>query len=64
MKHIKHFRVTALLLVPLATLHATATKDYPIQPVPFTAVRVQDAFWTPRLETNRLTTVWYDFKRC
>ncbi|MEI8290170.1 MAG: glycoside hydrolase family 127 protein [Verrucomicrobiota bacterium] len=55
---------TALLLAPLAALHAAATKDYPIQPVSFTAVRVQDAFWTPRLETNRLTTIWYDFQRC
>ena len=43
---------------------AFAAKDYPIQPVPFTAVHVQSEFWTPRLETNRLTTVWYDFKRC
>lgn len=48
----------------MATLYASANKDYPIQPVPFTAVRVQDAFWTPRLETNRLTTIWYDFQRC
>lgn len=39
-------------------------KDYPIQPVPFTAVHVADSFWTPRLETNRQTTVWYDFRRC
>ncbi len=39
-------------------------KDYPIQPVPFTAVRVQDSFWSPRMETNRVTTVWYDFQKC
>ena len=64
MKPIKSLVHTALLLAPLAVLHAAATKDYPIQPVPFTAVRVQDAFWTPRLETNRLTTIWYDFQRC
>jgi DUF1680 family protein len=38
--------------------------DYPFQPVPFTAVQVQDAFWSPRLETNRQTTVWYDFQKC
>ena len=41
-----------------------AEKDYPYQPVPFTAVHVQDSFWLPRLETNRTTTVWCDFKRC
>ncbi len=38
--------------------------DYPYQPVPFTAVHVRDGFWTPRLETNRQTTVWYDFQKC
>ena len=64
MKHIKLLYLPALLLIPITVIHAGATKDYPIQPVPFTAVRVQDSFWTPRLETNRLTTVWYDFQRC
>src|SRR5258708_10216715 len=43
---------------------AAEFKDYPVQPVPFTAVRVEDGFWSPRLETNRVTTVWYDFKKC
>ncbi len=38
--------------------------DYPIQPVPFTAVRVTDSFWSRRMETNRVTTVWYDFQKC
>jgi DUF1680 family protein len=49
---------------PLAKAGLTAARDYPISPVPFTAVRIQDEFWTPRFETNRLTTVWYDFKKC
>ncbi|HEY5910843.1 MAG TPA: glycoside hydrolase family 127 protein [Verrucomicrobiae bacterium] len=43
---------------------AATLSDYPIQPVPFTAVRVADDFWSPRLETNRVTTVWYDFQKC
>jgi hypothetical protein len=43
---------------------AAELKDYPVQPVPFTAVRVEDSFWSPRMETNRLTTVWYDFQKC
>jgi DUF1680 family protein len=41
-----------------------AANDYPFQPVPFTAVHVQDGFWSPRIETNRQTTVWYDFQKC
>ena len=44
--------------------YAAELKDYPFQPVPFTAVRVDDSFWSPRMETNRLTTVWYDFQKC
>ncbi len=48
----------------LAATTAAAPRDYPIQPVPFTNVKVQDAFWTPRFETNRTVTVRYDFQKC
>ena len=41
-----------------------AILDYPIQPVPFTSVHIQDDFWTPRLETNRQVTLPYNFKKC
>ncbi len=37
---------------------------YPFQPVPFTRVRIQDAFWSPRIETNRNVTIPYDFQKC
>jgi uncharacterized protein len=33
--------------------------DYPIRPVPFTDVTLTDAFWAPRLETNRTVSVPY-----
>lgn len=39
-------------------------KDYPIQPVPFTAVKVADHFWKPRIETNRKVSIPYAFKKC
>jgi uncharacterized protein len=56
---------TLILLYSLASAAVAAEiKDYPIQPVPFTAVRVEDSFWSPRMETNRVTTVWYDFQKC
>lgn len=38
--------------------------DYPISPVPFTAVRFDDAFWRPRLETNRAVTLPFNFHKC
>ncbi len=31
--------------------------SYPIQPVPFTSVKVSDSFWSPRLEANRNVTI-------
>ncbi len=37
---------------------------YPITALPFTAVRVEDPFWSPRIETNRAVTVRYDFQKC
>lgn len=35
----------------------TVEHSYPIQPVPFTSVKVSDAFWTPRLEVSRDVTI-------
>jgi DUF1680 family protein len=43
----------------------TKTKpDYPVTPVPFTAVHFDDAFWAPRIETNRAVTIPFAFKQC
>src|SRR6185436_8748918 len=38
--------------------------DYPVQPVPFTAVRLHDVFWAPRIETNRKVTIPAAFQKC
>lgn len=38
--------------------------DYPIQPVPFTQTRLNDAFWAPRIEINRSVTIPFAFKQC
>ena len=59
-----HFAALLFICPFSSAVSATEVRDYPIRPVPFTAVRVEDAFWSPRLETNRVTTVWYDFKKC
>jgi hypothetical protein len=39
-------------------------KDYPIQAVPFTQVKLYDKFWLPRIETNRTVTIPASFERC
>ncbi len=38
-------------------------KDYPIRPVPFTAVKVSDEFWLPRIETNQRITIPFANKK-
>jgi uncharacterized protein len=58
--------LAALSLFALACLVYSAdaqTRDYPVKPVPFTAVHVNDGFWAPRIETNRTITIPYAFKK-
>jgi hypothetical protein len=35
-----------------------------VQPVPFTAVHFNDAFWLPRIEVNRTVTIPFAFEKC
>src|SRR5690242_10410801 len=39
-------------------------KDYPIQPVPFTHVHVNDGFWEPKMEVNANVTIPYVLEQC
>ena len=50
-------------LAVCACLSFAQTKDYPVKPVPFTAVHVNDTFWAPRIETNRTVTIPFAFKK-
>jgi DUF1680 family protein len=43
---------------------AQPKRDYPVQPVSFTAVHLTDAFWAPRIETNRKVTIPAAFQKC
>ncbi len=52
------------ILTALSGCSSGRAKDYPIEPLPFTAVRIEDSFWSPRMETNRRVTVPFDFKKC
>ena len=53
------------LLITCCYLSASAQKqDYPIQPVPFTSVKLTDRFWVSRIETNRTATIPASFARC
>ncbi len=41
-----------------------ARPDYPVQPVPFTRVQLNDVFWAPRIETNRTASIPTAFQQC
>jgi hypothetical protein len=43
---------------------AQPARDYPIKPVPFTAVHLNDVFWAPRIEINRTVTIPFAFEQC
>ena len=50
-----------LILVNLVFISSqspqTEVGDYPIQPVPFTSVKITDNFWAPRIKTNHEVTI-------
>ncbi len=46
------------------TQAARLEKDYPVQPVPFTSVHLNDVFWAPKIETNRTATIPAAFEQC
>lgn len=50
-----------LLFMSLAA-HLSA-QDYPIQPIPFHQVKLEDKFWAPRMETVRKATVPATFRK-
>ena len=43
---------------------ALTAADYPVQPVPFTAVRTTGGFWQARQEINRTVTVPFALQQC
>jgi len=55
-----------LLLLGICAMEAVSgqKKDYPVQSVNFTAVKLTDSFWLPRLRTNHLVTIPASFARC
>ena len=58
------FIILSAFMIFIAACAKKTNKDYPIKPVPFTAVQIKDNFWQMRMETNRTVTIPYDFKKC
>jgi DUF1680 family protein len=65
MKQIAAVKLFILIVIAVST--GTCSKapkaDYPAAPIPFTDVHLTDAFWAPRLETNRTVTIPHIFKQ-
>jgi len=51
----------AVLITGGPLIAQTLPRDYPVRPVPFTAVHVNDQFWAPKIETNRKVTIPFAF---
>ncbi len=62
-------RFCSAVVLVLSSCHANSLKkelslasDYPFRPVPFTQVKLNDEFWSPRLETIRTKSIPYAFR--
>ena len=57
-------KITLLILLFSATYLYAQQKDYSINAVDFTRVKLTDNFWLPRIEKNRTVTIPASFARC
>ncbi len=53
-----------LLLINGCAKKPPPVADYPIQPVPFTSVKLTDNFWAPRIKKNATVTIPIAFGYC
>jgi DUF1680 family protein len=53
-----------LICLLLSAGDAMAQRDYPIQPVAFTQVKVNDNFWAPKIKVNADVTIPYTLEQC
>ena len=64
----RHF-IAAVMAVTMAVSvsgkgHEAVSHGYPINPVPFTSVKVDDNFWSQRLKASRDVTIPLAFRKC
>ncbi|MDJ1498633.1 glycoside hydrolase family 127 protein [Cytophagaceae bacterium DM2B3-1] len=51
------FYLSFLFLLGMSGYSQTKDREYPIQPIPFTSVKVNDKFWAPRIKKNHEVTI-------
>lgn len=55
---------SVILLIAGCNKKSSSPQDYPIQPVPFTSVKLTDNFWAPRIKKNADVTIPIAFGYC
>jgi DUF1680 family protein len=55
---------SSLAILPGLQAQKMKAGEYPIQPVLFNVVKVQDNFWAPRIKTNHEVTIPFTFGKC
>ena len=62
----KKILLTALVAATALSSQAQKSEShgYPYDPVPFTSVKVTDAFWGQRLQASREVTIPLAFSKC
>lgn len=56
--------IAFVMMIGIGFFASAQQKDYPIQAVDFTKVKLTDQFWLPRIEINRTVTIPASFARC
>jgi len=56
--------ISLVLILTSGVLADQRNMNNKLTPVPATQVKFKDAFWAPRLETNRNVTIWHDLRMC
>ncbi len=73
MVRVRRIVIGGVILAMAANVVASASADaaggmdaryQKLQSVAFTDVKITDEFWSPRVETNRVKTVWHSIKKC
>jgi DUF1680 family protein len=59
----RNLAVSVVILL-LARHTASSLADEPLIPVPFQKVRIDDSFWSPKVETNRSATIEANVRQC
>ena len=58
------FAVPMIAIIVPGCIKKSTSGDYPINPVPFTSVKLTDNFWAPRIKKNATVTIPIAFRYC